>query len=114
MNLSNTIKTGALALAVVVITSSASMAAWMNQNSAIKANHFNAAPNVDWVAAGQQVAILNSWGQWYRINPQGPGPHGWVRKYKVDAGFPGPFPGPGFGSGQVCFGGPAGYVCLGN
>ena len=114
MNISKTLKIAALALVVVTATAGASMAAVMNQNSAIKANHFNFAPNVDWVSAGQHVSILNSWGQWYKVNPAGPGPNGWVKKFKVSAGpGPGPFPGWGGGfGGSFCVNGQNAQFCI--
>ncbi len=106
------LKTGAIAAAIVLATASASLAAtWgvVTQNSPVRSNHYNASAVVNSVNFGQPVQIVNSWGNWYKI--QIPGPDGWVRKNRVsiNPAPPPPSPGPGV---QFCFNGPFGYLCI--
>jgi len=105
------LKTGAIAAVIVLATASASLAAtWgvVTQNSAVRANHSNAAAIVNSVSFGQPVQIVNSWGNWYKIKV--PGPDGWVRKNRVSLN---PAPPPPSSPGvQFCFNGPFGYLCV--
>ncbi len=111
MTFVKTLKTAALATALVVATAGASMAAqwaWVDQDANVRANHHQFAPVVNWVGEGQQVKIVGQWNNWYRI--QIPGQDGWVRKNVVDA-FPnnGPFPGNG---GSFCVNGQQAQFCI--
>src|SRR5690606_30090093 len=106
------LKTTAIAAALVVATASSSFAAtWavVLQDSFIRANHSNGSAIVDSVEEGDAVRIIGSWGQCDRTNPQGPGPHGWIRKYKVDLDYEDDPSDPGV---QFCFNGPLGYFCV--
>jgi len=116
MSISRTVKTGALAFAVILATASASMAAqwaWVDHDAKVKKFHQNASPTVNWVQDGQKVKIVNSWGNWYKL--QIPGPDGWVKKHVVSFNnWPNNNWPNNYGNGQVCIGGPNGYFCVGN
>jgi hypothetical protein len=111
-----TLKTVAVAAAVVVATASASMAAtyaWVDSTAKVKATHSNSSPTVNWVHEGQKVKIVSSWGNWYKV--QIPGKDGWVRAHNLDfaPSYPGPFPGYGYGYGGG-YGGGASFCVGGN
>jgi uncharacterized protein YgiM (DUF1202 family) len=114
--LTRTIKTVALAAAVVVATAGASMAAtwaWVDHDAKVRKNHSNSSSTVNWVEEGQKVKVIAQWNNWFKI--QIPGPDGWVRYNVLDFGgyddddF---YPGPGFGS-QFCVKGKNAQFCLG-
>jgi hypothetical protein len=80
-----TLKTAALAAALVLATAGSSFAAtyaWVDQGSHVKHNHFQVAPTVNHVSPGQKVKIIGQWNNWYKI--QIPGPDGWVKKSALD------------------------------
>ncbi|MBK8086207.1 MAG: SH3 domain-containing protein [Devosia sp.] len=111
--LARTLKTTALAAAVVIATAGASMAAtwaWVDQDSKVRANHHLASPTVNWVEDGQKVQVIAKWNNWYKLKI--PGPDGWVRRTVLD--FDPPYkPGkPGFGS-SFCLNGDNAQFCLG-
>jgi len=116
--LTRTLKTVAVAAALVLATASASMAAtyaWVDNNASVKANHSNGSGTVNWVHAGQKVKVVNSWGNWYKV--QIPGNDGWVKANVLDFSPPGygPFPGYGYGGGtggSFCVNGNHGSFCL--
>lgn len=115
MNISKTVKTGALAVAVVLATAGASFAAqwaWVDYDAKVRQFHTNASPVVNWVSEGQKVKIVGSWGNWYKIKI--PGPDGWLKKSVLDFSPWPNDPWPNNGNGQVCIGGPNGYFCIGN
>lgn len=115
-----TVKTVVIAAAVLVATASASMAAtyaWVDNNANVKANHSNGSGTVNWVHSGQKVKVVNSWGNWYKL--QIPGNDGWVKANALDFTPPhvGPFPGYGYGygyggGGSFCVGGNHGSFCV--
>ena len=103
-----TLKTVAVAAAIVFATASASMAAtyaWVDNTAKVKASHSNGSSTVNWVHPGQKVKVVNSWGNWYKV--QIPGQDGWVKANVLDF-HPGPFPGYGYGYG----GGGGGSFCV--
>ncbi|MGV3491752.1 MAG: hypothetical protein ACO1OG_10565 [Devosia sp.] len=114
--IAKTLKTVALATALVVATAGASMAAtyaWVDQDAWVKKNP-GGGVNVNEVYEGQQVKILAKSGIWYKI--QIPGKDGWVKKNVLDFSpgpFPGPFPGYGYGyGGSFCVNGTNASFCL--
>ena len=119
---SRTLKTVALATAVVFATAGASMAAtWAygDQTSKVRDDHYNGAPTVNWVKQGQQVKVLGQWKNWYKVQLKGP--DGWVRANVLDIDYddddyypvkPGHPVKPGFGS-SFCVDGKNAQFCLG-
>lgn len=88
MNISKTLKTGALAIALVVATAGASFAAtyaWVDQDSKVKYKHNGGAATVNYVYEGQKVKIVDSWNNWYKIKI--PGKDGWVKKHVLSFGY---------------------------
>lgn len=119
MNISKSLKTGALAIVLVVATASASFAAtgWMEKNTNVKKNHNGGAPVVNFVSEGQEVNIVSSWKNWYKIKI--PGKDGWVKKNRVSFDDPsGPW-GPGWGNdwdnagASFCINGDKAQFCIG-
>jgi hypothetical protein len=113
-----TLKTVAIATAVVLATASASMAAtwaWIDHDANVHKKAFAGSQVVNWVHDGQKVKIVGQQGPWYKI--QIPGQDGWVKKGVVDFN-PGPFPGPfpgygyGYGGGSFCIDGKGASFCL--
>ncbi|MHB1102636.1 MAG: SH3 domain-containing protein [Devosia sp.] len=112
MNISKTLKTSALAVAVVLATAGASFAAqwaWVDYDAKVKKFHKNASPTVNWVQEGQKVKIIGSWGNWYKIKI--PGPDGWVKAGALDWNYN---DWDDYGGGHVCFNGQYGSLCIGN
>jgi hypothetical protein len=114
--LTRTIKTAALAAAIVVATAGASMAAtwaWVDQDAYVRKNHSTSSAKVNTVYEGDKVKVIGQWNNWFKL--QLSGPDGWVRHYVLDFGgyddddF---YPGPGFGS-QFCVKGKNAQFCLG-
>jgi uncharacterized protein YgiM (DUF1202 family) len=115
MTILNTLKTAALATVVVLATAGASFAAqyaWVDHNSKVRQFHTNASAVVNWVEAGDQVKIIGSWNNWYKIKI--PGQDGWVKAGVLEFNNWPNDPWPNGGNGQVCIGGPHGYFCIGN
>ena len=76
----NLIKTAALALAVVAASAGAASAAtfaWADQDAKVRLFHKNTSPTVNWIAEGQKVKVIDSFGGWYKV--QIPGQDGWVK-----------------------------------
>jgi len=113
MNLTKSLKTGALAVVVLVATAGASMAAtyaWVDQDANVRANHKVIAPVVNHVSEGEKVKIIGSWGNWYKIKV--PGPDGWVKKSVLDFS---PDYGYGWGGGyggSFCVNGDHAQFCI--
>ena len=84
MNISKSLKTGALAIVLVVATASASLAAtaWMDQDSSVRHKPFKIAKKVNWVHEGQKVHVVAEHKGWYKIKI--PGKDGWVHKGAID------------------------------
>jgi len=106
------LKTVAVATAVIIATAGASMAAqyaWVDDYSKVKKTANVNSQTVNQVYEGQKVKIVGQSGNWYKI--QIPGKDGWVKGNKLDFNpgpFPGPFPGYGYGYG----GGAGGSFCI--
>ncbi len=112
-----TLKTTALAAAVIVATAGASMAAtyaWVDQDANVRKKAFAGSNVINWVEEGQKVKIIGQQANWYKI--QIPGQDGWVKKGVLDFNpgpFPGPFPGYGYGyGGSFCINGQNASFCL--
>ena len=116
------IKTAALAAAIVLATAGASMAAtwaYVDQDARVRSNHSNGSMHVNDVYEGDKVKVVGQWNNWYRL--QIPGPDGWVRANVLDFDYydDGPSyptypvkPGFGFGS-SFCVDGKNAQFCLG-
>jgi hypothetical protein len=114
--LARTLKTTALAAAVVIATAGASMAAtwaWVDKDSKVRADHHLASEAVNQVWEGQKVQVIAKWNTWYKLKI--PGPDGWVRRTVLDFDPPykpyKPYK-PGFGS-SFCVDGKNAQFCLG-
>lgn len=117
-----TLKTVAIATAVVIATAGASMAAtyaWVDHDAKVKKHAGGLGVTVNWVEEGQKVKILDKKQKWYKI--QIPGQDGWVHANVLDWAKPGPFPGPfpfpsddyGYGyGGSFCVNGTNASFCL--
>jgi len=111
-----TLKTVAIAAAVVVATASASFAAsaWVDHDAKVKSHPQNKSQTVNWVEEGQKVQILAYSGNWVKVKI--PGKDGWVKESALDYSYPvyddyGPDYGYGGGT-SVCLGGPYGSLCV--
>lgn len=118
MNISRTIKTGVLAIVLVAATAGVSMAAqyaWVDQDAKVKFKPKNNSQTVNWVSEGQQVKIIGSWGNWYKL--QIPGKDGWVKAGALDWNYNGWDDDDDYGNGNgnhVCLNGQYGSLCIGN
>lgn len=113
MNISKTIKTGALAIAVVLATAGASFAAqyaFVDQDANVKKKYFVGSATVNQVWEGQQVKIIGEWGNWYKIKI--PGKDGWVKKHVLSFGYD--WEDDYDGGNHVCLNGMYGSLCIGN
>lgn len=116
------IKTAALATAIVLATGGASMAAtwaYVDQDANVRKNHSNSSQPINTVYEGDKVKVIGQWNNWYKV--QIPGPDGWVRANVLDFDYydDGPsypvYPSkPGFGFGSsFCVDGKNAQFCLG-
>lgn len=114
-----TLKTAAIATAVILATATSSMAAtwaYVDHDSKVR-KYAGAGVTVNWVEEGQKVKIIDKKQKWYKI--QIPGQDGWVHANVLDfhpGPFPGPFPGYGYGYGggaSFCADGKKVDVCFG-
>jgi hypothetical protein len=111
MNLS-LVKTAAIAAAISLASvSAASAATWayVDQDSKVRLNHYSSSPKVNEVDEGDIVKIIGHWNNWYKIDPPGPGPKGWVRNYVLDFDYEDDPDEPGV---QFCFFNGFAQVCL--
>jgi len=116
------IKTAALATAIVLATAGTSMAAtwaYVDHDANVRKFHQNGSQVVNGVDEGDKVKVIGQWKNWYKL--QIPGPDGWVRasvlefddyyddgpSYPVEPGY-----GYGFGS-SFCVDGKSAQFCLG-
>lgn len=109
MNIAKAVKTGALAIAIVLATAGASMAAtyaWVEYDSKVKFKHYAGSATVNYVYEGQKVKIVGSWNNWYKIKI--PGQDGWVKKHVLDFS---PDWGGGYG-GSFCINGDHASFCI--
>jgi SH3-like domain-containing protein len=111
-----TLKTVAIATALVAATASASMAAtwaWVDYDAKVR-KHAGAGVVVNWVEEGQKVKVIDKKQKWYKL--QIPGNDGWVHADVLNWSKPGPFPFPGdygYGyGGSFCVNGTNASFCL--
>lgn len=113
-----TLKTVAIATAVVLATAGASMAAtwaYVDQTAKVRDDHYNGATPVNWVKEGQKVKVIGQWKNWYKLQLKGP--DGWVKANVIDFDYyDDDYPvypvKPGFGS-SFCVDGKNAQFCLG-
>ena len=114
-----TLKTVAIAAAVVIATASASFAAqyaWVDQDANVKFKPKHNSQTVNWVGEGQKVKIIAQNGNWLKI--QIPGKDGWVKAGVLDfaPAWDDDYDDYGYGYGgpgaSVCIGGPYGSLCV--
>ena len=114
-----TLKTVAIATAVVLATAGASMAAtyaWVDHDAKVRKNPGHIGPAINWVEEGQKVKIIGQQLNYYKV--QIPGKDGWVHASVLDWQKPGPnFPFPsgdyGYGyGGSFCVEGKNASFCL--
>ena len=115
-----TLKTAAIATAVILATATSSMAAtwaWVDHDANVKKYAGHIGPVVNWVEEGQKVKVIGQKKNYYKV--QIPGQDGWVHANVLDF-HPGPFPGPfdeygyGYGGGaSFCADGKKVDVCFG-
>ena len=80
-----TLKIAALAATVVLATAGTSFAAtfaWVDYDANVRNNHANQSMVVNYVEEGQKVKVIDSWGNWYKL--QIPGKDGWVKSGVLD------------------------------
>jgi len=111
-----TLKTVAVAAAVVVATAGASLAAqyaWVDHDTYLYKKHQSSSSQIGYAWEGQKVKVLDTWSTWVKIKANGD--IGWVKENKLDwtpdyVSFPGY--GPGYGGGSFCAGGSNASFCL--
>lgn len=110
-----TLKTAAIAAALVVATASASFAAsaYVDYDAKVKSQPKNNSQTVNWVEEGQKVQIIGQSGSWVKVKI--PGKDGWVKANALDYNYA-PYPvyddyGPNYGS-SVCLGGKNASFCI--
>jgi uncharacterized protein YraI len=120
-----TLKIAAIATVAVVATASASFAAgyaFVDHDAKVRAFHSNGSAVVNWVAEGQKVKVLNTWGNWVKVKI--PGQDGWVKANALDFHSGPYFPHDvdydygyggygGYGGGSFCVAGSHASFCLG-
>lgn len=116
-----TLKTVAIAAAVVIATAGSSMAAtwaFADNDAKVWSKPSKGATNVNWIEEGQKVKIIDKFKSYYKL--QIPGQDGWVHAdnlyFKKGPG-PAPFPFPsgdyGYGyGGSFCVNGTNASFCL--
>jgi uncharacterized protein YgiM (DUF1202 family) len=106
-----TLKIAAVATAVVLVSASSSFAAtfaWVNYDSKVRNSHTTQSMVVNYVEEGQKVKVVNSWGNWYKI--QIPGKDGWVKANALDFdNWNGPV---NDASASFCINGPNASFCI--
>jgi len=113
--LTRTLKTAALATAIIVATAGASMAAtwaYVDHDSKVRANHYTTSPQVNTVYEGDKVRVIGQWNNWFKLKISGP--DGWVKGNVLDFDYyDDDYPSkPGFGS-SFCVEGKNAQFCLG-
>ena len=99
-----TLKTVAIATAVVIATAGSSMAAtwaWADNDAKVWSKPAKLAKHVNWIEEGQKVKIIGHIKNYYKV--QIPGQDGWVHESNLDWHKPGPGPFP-FPSGDYGYG----------
>ena len=105
-----TLKIAALATTVLLATAGSSFAAtyaWMNYDSKVRNSHTTQSSVINYADEGQKVKVVDSWGNWYKI--QIPGKDGWVKAGALDFDN---WNGPVNPSAQFCFNGPNASFCI--
>ena len=114
--LTRTLKTAALAAAIVAATAGVSMAAqyaWVDNDTYLYEHKNTGSDEVGYAWEGQKVKVLATSSSWAKIKANGD--IGWVKKNKLDWDAPGyvSFPGYGYGyGGSVCAGGSSASFCF--
>lgn len=111
--LNRTVKTAALAAAMLVAATGASMAAqyaWVDHDTYLYEYKNTASDEVGYAWEGQKVKVLATTNSWAKIKANGD--TGWVKKSKLDWA-PTFIDYPGYGGGaSFCGGGSGGSVCF--
>jgi hypothetical protein len=113
--LNRTVKTAALAAALLVAATGASMAAqyaWVDHDTYLYEYKNTGSDEVGYAWEGQKVKVLATSSSWAKIKANGD--IGWVKKSKLDwAPTFIDYPGYGYGGGaSFCGGGSSGSVCF--
>ena len=109
--MSFSLKTAALAAAILVATAGGSFAATIDGNTKVLDAPHKWADVVQYAFDGQNVKVLQCQGKYCYVKIAGP--DGWVRKSDIDFGYIDPWPkNPNPGPVSACFYGPYGYVCI--
>jgi hypothetical protein len=84
----------------------------VSYDTKLKANHSNMSSTITWVYEDEDVIVMGTWGGWFKVKVQRPGPDpiGWVKKSAIDLDY-GDYPDPQPGV-QACFNGPLGQFCI--
>ena len=106
--MSLSIKTAAIAGAMLLASVGGSFAATLDHDAPIKSGPHNWSSVVQWADAGDYVKVIQCSGNYCYVKINGP--DGWVKKNAIDWNNYGPYPGPS--PVQACFWGPYGYVCI--
>jgi len=114
--LTRTLKTVAIATALVVATAGASMAAqyaWVDHDTYLYEYKNTGSDHVGYADEGEKVKVLAISGSWAKIKDDGD--IGWVKKSKLDwapSFVDYPYDGYGYGGGSVCAGGSSASFCF--
>lgn len=109
--MSFSLKTAALAAAILVATAGGSFAATIDGNTKVLDAPNKWASIVQYAFDGEYVKVLKCQGKYCYVKISGP--DGWVRKSDIDFGYIDPWPKKGpKGPVSACFWGPYGYVCI--
>jgi uncharacterized protein YgiM (DUF1202 family) len=115
--LTRTLKTAALATALVIATAGASMAAqyvWVDHDTWLYEHKSTGSDHVGYADEGEKVKLLQVSGSWAKINDDGD--IGWVKKSKLDWAptfVDYPYDDyPYGGSGSFCAGGSSASFCF--
>jgi uncharacterized protein YgiM (DUF1202 family) len=109
-----TVKTAALAAALLVAATGASMAAqyaWVDHDTYLYEYKNSSSDEVGYAWEGQKVKVLATTSNWAKVKANGD--IGWVKKNKLDwAPTFIDYPGYGYGGGSVCAGGSSASFCF--
>jgi len=114
--LNRTVKTAALAAAMLIAATGASMAAqyaWVDHDTYLYEYKNTASDHVGYADEGEKVKVLATSGSWAKIKDDGD--IGWVKKSKLDwapSFVDYPYEGYGYGSGAVCAGNFNASICF--
>jgi len=117
--MTRTLKTALLAIALVLATAGASMAAtwaYADRDANVRSKASNGSSIVNYIEEGQKVRVVDQYKNWYKLRLDGP--DGWVRSNVLDFDYDDydDYPTypvkPGFGS-SFCVDGKNAQFCLG-